>query len=60
MILQVVQTYPNSDGIVHQPSEQDLTGSGNAAYMRLEPVLARVTNQEMQLECSLEEEIIHL
>jgi hypothetical protein len=48
--------------ILHQPSERDLSGSGNAAYMRLEPVLAcvRVTNQETHLEGfvrSLEEEI---
>ena len=37
------------------------SGSGNAAYMWSEPVFARVTNKEMQLEGFerlLEEEII--
>jgi hypothetical protein len=49
--------------IISQASECDLTTSGNAAYMRLELSLARVTNEKTQQEAlkrSLEEEVIRL
>jgi hypothetical protein len=49
--------------IICQASERDLTTLGNAAYMRLELALARITNEKTQLEGlkhSLEEEVIRL
>lgn len=49
--------------IIRQATERDLTSSGNAAYMQLELMLARATNEKMQLEGlkrSLEEEVIRL
>lgn len=49
--------------IIRQATECDLTASGNAAYMQLELMLARTTNEKMQLEGlkrSLEEEVIRL
>ena len=49
--------------IIRQATKRDLTSSGNAAYMQLELMLARATNEKMQLEGlkrSLEEEVIRL
>jgi hypothetical protein len=49
--------------IIRQATERDLTASGNAAYMQLELMLARATNEKTQLEGlkrSLEEEVIRL
>jgi hypothetical protein len=49
--------------IIRQATERDLTASGNTAYMHLELMLARATNEKMQLaglKCSLEEEVIRL
>jgi len=49
--------------VIRQASERELTTSGNAAYMRLELALARVTNEKIQLEGlkrSLEDEVIRL
>jgi hypothetical protein len=49
--------------IIQQATEHDLTASGNAAYMQLELMLARATNEKMQLKDlkrSLEEEVIRL
>jgi len=49
--------------IIRQATERDLTASGNAAYMQLELMLSRATNEKMQLEAlkrSLEEEVIRL
>jgi hypothetical protein len=49
--------------IIQQATERDLTASGNAAYMQLELMLARATNEKTQLKDlkrSLEEEVIRL
>lgn len=49
--------------IIQQATEHDLTASGNAAYMQLELMLARATNEKTQLKDlkrSLEEEVIRL
>ena len=49
--------------ILRQATEHDLTTSGNVPYMQLELMLARATNEKMQLEGlkrSLEEEVIRL
>jgi hypothetical protein len=49
--------------IIRQATERDLTASGNPAYMHLELMLARATNEKMQFEGlkrSLEEEVIRL
>ena len=49
--------------IVRQAMERDLTASGNPAYMHLELMLTRATNEKMQFENlkrSLEQEVIHL
>jgi hypothetical protein len=49
--------------IIRLATEHDLTTSGNPAYMHLELMLARATNEKIQLEGlkrSLEEEVIRL
>jgi hypothetical protein len=43
----------NHLNIIRQATERDLTVSGNAAYMRLELALARITNEKTQLEGSI-------
>ena len=68
MLMQHVQQDPTLKhedliNIIRQATERDLTSSGNAAYMQLELMLARATNEKMQLEGlkrSLEEEVIRL
>ncbi|KAI0279679.1 hypothetical protein BC826DRAFT_975786, partial [Russula brevipes] len=56
-------SYDEVLNVIRQANERELTTSGNAAYMRLELALARVTNEKTQVDAlkrSLEDEVIRL